>query len=399
MARLGPWPVERRVAVAVSGGPDSLALALLASQWARGRAKPLGLVVDHGIRPESAADAAWTVDTLRRFGIPSRTLRLEGLAAGPGLQARARGRRYAALRDACVRAGLLDLLLGHHLADQEETMVMRARAGSGPDGRAGMSAICERAELRLVRPLLGIPPRRLRATLRAASLGWIDDPSNRDRGFARVRLRDEHARTGRALVAPDDPATAAATRARRLIEVAEWCARHVTLREEGVALLPPGPWPASALARIVQALGGNAYPPPAAAIAALAASPRAATLAGVLLRPAGRLGPGFLACREVAALAPPIAARRGAVWDARFRLAGAADPPPGWRLGALGAADAATLRRRSDLPAACLATLPALRDGEGRLRLVPHLEASEFEAIFSPRVAVAPSFFMSAGDG
>lgn len=404
MGRLGPWPVERRVAVAVSGGPDSLALALLTSQWARGRAKPYALVVDHGLRSESGGEARWAVAQLRRFGIPTQLLRLEGLASGPGLQERARRRRYEALREACRRAGLLDLLLGHQSEDQEETIIMRTRAGSGPDGRAGMPLVSERSTVRLVRPLLGTHPGRLRATLRAASLGWVDDPANRDRRFARARLRHEHASQGRDLVAANDPSRSASLRARRARDVASFVAQHVPVSEEGVAFLPAGPVPPFVLARLVQALSGRDYPPPTRAVERLAATPGAATLAGVTFRPSVRFGGGLLAFRELAAMGPPVAGRLGAVWDGRFRLLGAAEPPHGWRLGGLGAREAARLRHRSPLPAAALATLPALFDAEGLLRAVPHLRhfsdttAGEFEVIFSPRVPVAPSFFTPSGD-
>ncbi len=404
MGRLGPWPVERRVAVAVSGGPDSLALALLTSQWARGRAKPHAFVVDHGLRAESGGEARWAVAQLRRFGIPAQLLRLEGLASGPGLQERARNRRYEALREACRRAGLLDLLLGHQSEDQEETVIMRTRAGSGADGRAGMAIVSECRTVRLVRPLLGTHPARLRATLRAASLGWIDDPSNRDRSFARGRLRHEHASQGRDLVAAHDQAVSGTMRARRAREVASYVASHVLVTEEGVAFLPAAGVPAPVLARLVQALAGRDYPPPSRPIAELAAALRPATLWGVVLRPSTRFGGGFLAFREGACMAPPVAARLGAVWDGRFRLLGAAEPPHGWRLGGLGAREAAGLRRRSPLPAAALATLPALFDADGRLRAVPHLRhfsdaiSGEFEVIFSPRVPVAPSFFTPLGE-
>lgn len=404
MGRLGPWPVERRVAVAVSGGPDSLALALLTSQWARGRAKPHAFVVDHGLRAESGGEARWAVAQLRRFGIPAQLLRLDGLASGPGLQERARRRRYEALREACRRAGLLDLLLGHQSEDQEETIVMRERAGSGPDGRAGMALVSECRTVRLVRPLLGTPPGRLRATLRAASLGWIDDPANRDRRFARARLRQEHASTGRDLVAAEDPVRSGTLRARRAREVASFVAAHVPIAEEGVAFLPATGLPVPVLARLVQALSGRDYPPPTRAIERLAAAPQAATIAGVVLRPSVRFGGALLAFRELAAMAPPVAARLGAVWDGRFRLLGAAEPPHGWCLGGLGAREAAGLRRRSPLPAAALATLPALFDAEGRLRAVPHLHLfsdtadGEFEVIFSPRVPAAPSFFTPLGE-
>ena len=134
----------------------------------------------------------------------------------------------------------------------------------------------------------------------------------------------------------------------------------------GRPLAPP------AFAALLQALAGAPYPPAdAIAVAALAAAPRPATLAGVRLLPAGRLGPGLLAVREPAAMAPPVPARSGAVWDGRFRLGDAALAPPDATLGALGD-DAARLRRLSPLPSAVLRTLPAVRLGAALLA-VPHL--------------------------
>ena len=403
MARLGPWSAERRVAVAVSGGPDSLALALLASQWARGRSKPVALVVDHGLRAASAAEARWAHDTLRRFGLPVELLRLDGLHPGSGLQARARALRYEALREACRRRELLDLLLGHHRDDQEETAIMRARAGSGPDGRAGMAGVSERTSLRLLRPLLGVAPARLRAPRRAASLAGLAAPRQRDDRFARARLRHEHARGGRDLVALDDTERAGRARSRGARDVAASIAACVTVTEEGVAILPGGALPAPVLRRLLQALGGRDHPPPTEVVERLAAAPRACTLAGVAVLAHSSPHGAWLLCRERAAMAPPVAARLGATWDRRFRLSGRAELPDGWRLGALGRASAG-LRDRSPLPADALATLPALFDAAGALRAVPHLDhfydvpRDKFEVIFSPPVPVVPSFFTPFGD-
>src|SRR5207245_5909541 len=126
-----------------------------------------------------------------------------------------------------------------------------------------------------------------------------------------------------------------------------------------------------ALAALLQMIAGAAFPPPTRSVAALAAAPRPATLAGARLLPAGRLGPGYLIVREAAAMAPPVSAAPGVVWDGRFRLGNTTNVPPGATLGALGD-QAARLRRASALPAAVLRTLPAVRY-EGMLLAVPHL--------------------------
>ncbi len=346
-----------------------MALALLADAWARARGGAvLALVVDHGLRAESAAEAELTVARLTARGIVARLLTLAGLAKGPALAARARAARYAALEAACAGDGRLHLLLGHHAGDQAETLAMRVLSGSGPAGRAAMPALAETAWVRLLRPLLGMAPVRLRATLRAAGVAWVDDPSNADPATLRARLRAARADpdgTGAATRrAAEAAAAAGAARGWAEREAAGVLARRARLHPEGYALLTPGTLPPSALAALLRVLGGADWAPGPAQVAALARAPRAATLGGVRIMPAGRLAPGhWLLVREAAAMAAPVAARAGVVWDGRFRLADHATLPRGLRLGAIGDA-AAGLRRGSRMPAALLRTLPALwRDG------------------------------------
>jgi tRNA(Ile)-lysidine synthase len=373
MRDLGPWPIDRRVAVAVSGGADSLALAFLVRRWS---GNAVALVVDHGLRAASAVEAARTLDSLERIGLPARLLRIDTLGPGTRLQERARNARHAALAASCRELGLLDLLLGHHAADQAETVRMRAHAGSGPDGLAGMSRLSERNDLRLIRPLLSHPPARLRATLRAAAIPWIEDPSNTDLRFERARLRAAPEAVERRN--PPDTRPGAA----------EWLARNVTIHEAGYAILPPGPIPPAAFSRLIRTLSGREHPPRRADIARLAADPRPATLHGVRILAAGRHGPGLLACREHASVAPAVPARPSAAWDGRFRLVRGC-PPTGWTLGPLGRHPVP----RDAVPGAVGPSLPALRDEAGRLRCVPHLGGDEFGVIFTPALPAAPSFF------
>lgn len=396
MQALGPWPprgaAPSRIAVAVSGGGDSMALALLARGWA----PVVALIVDHGIRPDSAEEAALTAARLAALGLRARILRLRGLSLGPGLPARARTARYAALEAACREAGLLHLLLGHQALDQSETQLMRALRGSGPAGRAGMAALVETPFLRLLRPLLGIAPERLRATLRAAGVDWVEDPTNHDVRYLRPRLR-ARLRDGPVLQDGEEGAFRAAAED----EIAARLAACAEIRPEGFAVLAPGPLKAAALSALVQALAGTEYPPPPRAVAALAAAPRPATLGGVRLMPAGRLGAGLLAVREAAAMAPDVAAAPGALWDRRFRLHDRADPPPAATLGALGA-QAASLRGLRPLPAAVLRTLPALRVA-GRLFAVPHLgypdpaTCARVAVAFAPRRPASGAPFLPCG--
>lgn len=408
MAQLGPFEPSPRLAAAVSGGADSMALAILAHTWARTRGgSVLALVVDHGLRPESLAEAVLTVARLAARGIASRLLRLEGLDHGPALAERARTARYAALSAQCATEGIVHLLLGHHALDQAETVLMRRQSGSGPGGLAGMPALAEQFGLRLVRPLLGVPPGRLRQTLQAAGVAWVEDPSNHDRRALRPRLRadlDDPAGSGPIVAALYANArTAGVERAWRERQSAASLADTVAFHPEGFALLAPGLLAPPVLAAVIQAVSGAGFPPPTRPVAALAAAPRPATLAGVRVLRAGRLGPGWLVVREAAAMEPRRIARPGVVWDGRFRLTACADPPPHATLGALGS-DAAHLRRWSDFPSAVLQTLPALRLGNSLLA-VPHLlypsaaACAAVPLLFSPRRPAAGAPFLPDGAG
>lgn len=398
--RLGPFEEWPHIAVAVSGGADSLATAWLAQGWVQARrGRCTALIVDHGLRSESGAEAGLTLTRLEQIGMVGRVLPLHGLAPGPAVAERARNARYAALEAACAELGILHLLLGHHACDQAETVAMRLLRASGPDGLAGMAALRETARVRLLRPLLTVPPVRLRATLQAAHVAWIEDPSNRDTNSLRNRLREERGD-------PDGvgPATAAAVaaaaahgrqRAAKEAATAAWLGRHARLHEMGYAVLdalPQTPEPLAALLRIV---AGAARPPRTDAVARWLAQPRAATLGGVAFRPAGRLAlGGWLLLRETAAMRAPVAVSDGAVWDGRFRWQGAAQE--GVTLGALDR-EAPPVRGSSLLRR----TFPALRTpgfttGVGLASEVPQWGNRLGRVIWSPQSPAAGGGFFPA---
>ena len=328
---------------------------------------PIALIVDHGLRPESSAEAGQAASCLAGFGVDARVLRID-LARGPGLAARARHARYAALQRAAGEEGLSDLLVGHHAGDQAETLLIRAESGSGPAGLAGMDRIVETSSLRLVRPLLGIAPGRLRTTLSAHGIGWSEDPGNADPAAARTRMRRALAADGRLVPQPGRQAMP-----RRAAEIgrAATLASRVSLFPEGYALLAPGPLDAGCLAALIRALTGAPYTARSRALVRLAANPVPATAGGVRFLPAGRLGEGTLAVREASAMAAPVTARPGAAWDRRFVLTACGPLPEGAMLGAVGS-DAPRLRGRSMLPSCVLRTLPALR-APGLALAVPQL--------------------------
>ena len=192
MQAFAPFESAPEIAVAVSGGPDSLCLAFLIQRWSEGLGgRTVGLIVDHGLRDESHDEARAVAHQLRALGVSTQVLSWTGDKPQRNVQATARDARYALLLDWCRAHRVIHLALGHHAADQAETHLLRLRAGSGADGLAGMAPISERGGTRIIRPFLDLPPERLRATLTTAGLSWVDDPSNRDLRYARAQLRQE----------------------------------------------------------------------------------------------------------------------------------------------------------------------------------------------------------------
>ncbi len=178
--------------LAVSGGPDSTALLLIAARWRaslkRGP-KLIAVTVDHQLRPESAKEAAQVKRLAQRLGVPHRIVRWRGRKPKSGLQAAARAVRYRLLADAARRVRAEHILTAHTLDDQAETVLLRLAHGSGLAGLSCMARMTPLDGLQLVRPLLDIPKARLIATLRAANVPDLQDPSNHDPRFTRARLR------------------------------------------------------------------------------------------------------------------------------------------------------------------------------------------------------------------
>lgn len=194
---LGPLAHLPVLVLAVSGGPDSTALLMLAARWRRASKhgpKLLAVTIDHGLRRESAGEARAVKRLARRLGVPHRTLRWQGEKPVTGLQQAAREVRYRLLAAFAKSARARHIVTAHTLDDQAETVLIRMMRGSGLAGLAGMAPVsrlpvsCD-GEIVLVRPLLEIPKARLVATLARAKIAFADDASNRDPRFTRVRLR------------------------------------------------------------------------------------------------------------------------------------------------------------------------------------------------------------------
>lgn len=387
-----------RIAVAVSGGADSMALALLAQAWAtRQRVGLTAFVVDHRLRPESAREAKTVAGWLKAAGIACRILvwRHDGRPSG-SLQAAAREARYALLAAACAKAGIGHLLAAHHRDDQAETLILRAMRGSGVDGLAAMRPVRPLADgLLLLRPLLGIPKARLVATLQKRRQAWIEDPGNADPAHARVRVRraladlaggDEAARAEIVTHLAQTAQNMARARAALGQATYELLRRAAGIAPSGIAWLDPRPLAAApdelalrALGRLLGVIGGQPLPPRLERLEHLLAALRAPVLTAqtlhrcrLLPQADRRRDPGrapapqlLLVCREARHLPAPQALRRGThlLWDGRFRILADRRAPAGLTVAPLGRMPLPDPGPAS-LPAAARGTLPAiLRDG------------------------------------
>jgi tRNA(Ile)-lysidine synthase len=354
--------------VAVSGGGDSTSLLILAARWAHDRGRAIAAAtVDHGLREDSAAEAAGVAALCARLGIPHATLRTGNLHdAGGNLSAAARNARFALLGDWARGLGCSCVLLGHTLDDQAETVLMRLARGSGAEGLSAMQAALRHAGMLWLRPLLGIRREALRAFLDAEGIGWIEDPSNEDAGYDRVK-----ARQALALLAPlgIDAEGLARTawhlqRQRRVLQRAmdELAGRARRWGMFGEARLDvaamAGDEPDTALRLLADTLlrvSGAIYRPRFRALSAAlddilsgqgAGHGASSTLSGCLIVPE----PGaVLICREPGACEATRPLMAGAtVWDWRWVVTAQGDWPAPAGLGPLGQPGLAALRASAE---------------------------------------------------
>jgi tRNA(Ile)-lysidine synthase len=278
-ALAGPEP--GLLGVAVSGGPDSLALLLLAHATFAGQVR--AATVDHRLRPESAAEAAFAAEICARLSVPHATLTGEAIAGN--IQSGARALRYRLLAGWAEAEGVRWLLTAHHQDDQAETLLMRLQRGAGLAGLAGIRATASIAGAAIARPLLGWRRAELARIPAAAGLDPVDDPSNADDAYDRVRLRKHIARAEWL----DVPALARSAAALAEAETAlDWAAARLAderIRREGEAiLLDPAGLPAELRRRLLLRIVGPAAPPRGADVQRLLARLEAgggATLAGM----------------------------------------------------------------------------------------------------------------------
>ena len=382
----GPEPV----ALALSGGGDSMALLDLAAAWAKARGRRLlALTVDHNLNPDSAAWTRFAAEAARAAGADWRRLLWTQARGGPGVPARARAARHALLAQAARDAGARVILTGHTADDVAEGEWMRAEGATlgrlrdwsaspvWPQGRG----------LMLLRPVLEERREVLRDHLRARGVSWLEDPANADLLYGRGRARA-------ALAQQESPVGLSASAA-HVSEIPKPC-------DQGWAGVLPlsRDLPASTLAAVLLCAGGGATPPRGDRLAALQARLAAgedftAVLCGARIEASGALvramrEPGAWRRRPVAPLdlTPGVAA----VWDGRFEIV--TDRPDlrieaaAGRLAQLSDRERAAL---SGLPPAARAAAPVLIDSNGRARLA--WRAADVRALGLRRLALASAVF------
>lgn len=329
---------RRGLVLAVSGGVDSTALMLLAAGW-EGRPPVLVATVDHRLRPEAASEAALVAANAARLGLPSRILTVDARHLSGNLQDWARRQRYKLLTALARDAECDTIVTAHQQDDQAETFLLRLARGSGVYGLAGMRAEEDVDGVRLVRPLLGVPRRALARLVAEGGLAAIDDPSNSDLRFDRIRMRrllpllveaglqparlaETAERLGRAAEALDHYAMALL---KELFEVDE---TGIVSGPASAFARVPAEVGLRALALVLRAVAGADYTPELASVQLLletvgSAGPERSTrrtLSGAIVSVAAgtfraEREPGRDGLPEV-----PVSANQRILWDGRFRV-------------------------------------------------------------------------------
>lgn len=386
MARAGAWEQRPHLALGVSGGPDSMALAVLARDWAAANGgRVSALHVDHGLRAGSAAEAEKVGGWLSAHDVPCTLLHWSGTKPAANLMAAARDARYALLADWCHRQGVLHLLVAHHRDDQAETLVQRLARGSGLDGLTGMAPVATMPFGRLLRPLLEAEKRDLHAFLEQRGIASLSDPSNRDLSRQRARARrfieglSRDVEPGEPLVRRLSDSAAHLSRAQAAIEamIGDLAARAVGVDRFGRFRLSLGSLAEAPdevrlrlLGRLVAAAGGAQHMPRFDRLNRLndwIGSRGTMTLGGSRIGSDGHSATIFRESRRLPESAP-MAESAGTRWDGRFivdLVPAAGARARGLFIAPLGAEGWRQIRERGPAPAgapaaAVRATQPAL---------------------------------------
>lgn len=327
-----PAKLPERLGIAVSGGSDSIALLHLAHRcFIDEDIRIFAATVDHGLRPEAAAEAAWVAQVASDLGIAHETLVWTGWDGAGNLQDQARRARYALLTQWARRHQIATVALAHTADDQAETLLMRLGRAAGVSGLAAMPQRRMQDGVVLIRPLLGVTRAALREFLTGAGLDWRDDPSNEDIRYDRIKAR-KALETLQPLGLDARVLAEVAANMASAREALDWftflAARDLAVIDAGDIILDlrgfrtlPDEIARRLLLHAVCWIGGGEYSPRRAAVASVMAAlrqGRSAQLNGCLIVNRGR---HVWIIREFKAV-EALRARIGEVWDGRWVLSG-----------------------------------------------------------------------------
>lgn len=401
------------ILVAISGGSDSTGLLVALAEHLKSPDHPdIGLAaatVDHGLRPEAAVEAQEVHALCGRLGIEHVVRRWEGPKPSSGIMAAAREARYELLADAAAAISATVIVTAHTFDDQRETLAMRALRrvpGEGDAGGGIADAVLFDRRIWVVRPLLGCRRADIRDYLQNQQIGWIEDPSNEDDHYERVRVRKSLAAEPDEAGGPDKSGNDA--RMALSAAAADWFAAHGRVEHQAVCridtegLEADGALLAYALGYLIAVLGGKPFVPGRLQMERV--------LAFVALREPGRMTvgravldlrkTGLFLTREMRGIAStPVAAGEVAIWDGRFEIANRGAHDLVVEPSRAGDAD----RPGDGLPkgvarrAAAILPLVTSADGEPKapaVSITPYLAPfdrflTRFDVMFADRLAVA----------
>jgi tRNA(Ile)-lysidine synthase len=388
-----------KVAIAISGGADSMALALLANNWAK--YPIITLTVDHKLRPESTNEAEQVSRWMNQKGIEHYILNWEGDKPKSNIQANARNARYELMTEFCKINKIPNLLVAHNKQDQAETLLIRLMRGSGIEGLCGMSDQTTINEIKISRPLLNISKKDLKSYLREQKQGWIEDPSNKDEKYTRVQVRNfiNNAEDSDLLIERLAKTTKTLAQSNSYIEdkISSELKQVCDIRSEGYCILAINKFKAlhkeaayKILSKLIKLIGGDYYKPRFEKIVHLYNNiihgEYSATLGGCEIfasKKEKEQNKLFIVKENIAPQHDlPLSKISSTKWDSRFKITFNEEFTNNFYVGALGKDGFSTLLKKHkeikqiSLPKKVIYTLPALKHLEN-IVAVPHIHYYE----------------------
>lgn len=411
LEKMAPFETAPTIAVAVSGGADSMALCLLLQKWTKkNNAKIIALTVDHHLRPDSTDEAQQVKNWMQDLGIKHHILNWHPPENQNNIMEAARNARYHLLEEFCAAHHILHLATGHHADDQSETFLNRLTRGSGLYGLAGMGAVTYRDHIRMLRPLLSMSKQDLKDFLTHQNQTWIEDPTNNNPDYQRTRWRQSRDILSAEGLSPqrlnDTITNLGRARAAAEYQLAEAALKTITFHEAGFVTintksflqLPPEIG-LRLLAQILRHVGRPDHTPRMESLMDLYDHlkienfpPRTLKGAYVFMK-----NHAIIICREWQKTTPILWEKNMSHtrWDSRFDLTRTTMDQQ-WEIGALGEPGWEQIKPhiQTTLPHPVCLGLPTVRH-QKKIVAIPHLQYAdkEIKITFHPDFPVAGAVF------